>query len=309
MMKQPYLVIMAAGMGSRYGGMKQVDPVDSEGHIIIDFSLFDAYQAGFRKVVFIIKPEMEQDFRDTIGARIGRLMQVEYVFQKIDALPAGFSVPENRRKPWGTGHAVLSCAEVVDAPFAVINADDYYGRAAFEAIYSFLSCAEDTDRYHYAMVGYQLENTLTDFGSVARGVCEVSDDNRLISVTERTRIEKTESGAAYTENNGCSWTTLPKNSIVSMNLWGFTPSILTELETGFPSFLTQVLQSDPIKGEYFLPSVVSGLIAQDKADVTVLYSPDKWYGVTYKEDKQCVVEAVAAMKAAGFYPNKLWESL
>lgn len=152
-------------------------------------------------------------------------------------------------------------------------------------------------------------DTLTDFGSVARGVCEVSDDNRLISVTERTRIEKTESGAAYTENNGCSWTTLPKNSIVSMNLWGFTPSILTELETGFPSFLTQVLQSDPIKGEYFLPSVVSGLIAQDKADVTVLYSPDKWYGVTYKEDKQCVVEAVAAMKAAGFYPNKLWESL
>lgn len=306
-MNKPILVIMAAGMGSRYGGLKQIDPIDDEGHIIIDFSLYDAYRAGFRRAVFIIKPEMEEDFREVIGNRMEKIMEISYAFQRLDALPDGYAVPEGRVKPWGTGHAILSCNGLIDAPFAVINSDDYYGREAFKLIYDFLSNVNDNEKYQYSMVGYKLGNTLTDFGSVARGVCEVNEDNMLLSVTEHTRIEKRGDKAEFTEDGGESWTELPMEKTVSMNLWGFTPNMIAELKNRFPEFLEIGLKINPLKCEYFLPSVVSELINEDKAEVKVLRSADKWYGVTYKEDKETVVDAIASMKARGDYPEKLWE--
>lgn len=305
-MKKPVLVIMAAGMGSRYGGLKQIDPIDEQGHIIMDFSIFDAKRAGFEKVVFIIKKENEDTFREAIGNRVEGLMEVSYVFQDINNIPEGFEVPEGRVKPWGTAHAVLSCIDEVDGPFAVINADDYYGRDAFQKIYDYLSTHEDDDKYRYTMVGYQLENTLTENGHVSRGVCEMNENSELVSVTERTRIEKKEAGAAYTEDDGATWISLPKNSIVSMNMWGFTASFLQEIKNGFPAFLEDGLQTNPMKCEYYLPKVVSDLLAADKATVTVLTSADKWYGVTYKEDKPFVVAAIKNMKENGLYPEKLW---
>jgi NDP-sugar pyrophosphorylase family protein len=305
-MKKPVLVIMAAGMGSRYGGLKQIDPIDEQGHIIMDFSIFDAKRAGFEKVVFIIKKENEEIFREAVGNRVEGLMEVSYVFQDIHNIPQGFAVPEGRVKPWGTAHAVLSCIDEVDGPFAVINADDYYGRDAFQKIYDYLSTHEDDDKYRYTMVGYQLENTLTENGYVSRGVCEMNEESELVSVTERTRIEKKGDGAAYTEDDGATWITLPKSSIVSMNMWGFTASFLQEIKNGFPAFLEEGLQANPMKCEYYLPKVVSDLLAADKATVKVLTSADKWYGVTYKEDKPFVVAAIKNMKETGLYPEKLW---
>lgn len=305
-MKKPVLVIMAAGMGSRYGGLKQIDPIDEQGHIIMDFSIFDAKRAGFEKVVFIIKKENEETFREAIGNRVEGLMEVAYVFQDLHNIPQGFEVPEGRVKPWGTAHAVLSCIDEVDGPFAVINADDYYGRDAFQKIYDYLSTHEDDDKHRYTMVGYQLENTLTENGYVSRGVCEMNEKNELVSVTERTRIEKKEEGAAYTEDDGATWIPLPKSSIVSMNMWGFTASFLQEIKNGFPAFLEEGLKVNPMKCEYYLPKVVSDLLAADKATVTVLTSADKWYGVTYKEDKPFVVAAIKNMKETGLYPEKLW---
>ena len=306
-MKKPVLIIMAAGMGSRYGGLKQIDPVDQEGHIIMDFSIYDAVKAGFEKVIFIIKKENEQDFREKIGRRMEQKIEVEYVFQDIADLPEGFQVPEGRVKPWGTGHAVLSCLPVVDGPFAVINADDYYGSQAFQMIYDFLSRQEDTDRYQYTMVGYLLENTLTENGHVARGVCETDENGKLTAITERTRIEKREEGPAYTEDEGETWNPLPKDTIVSMNMWGFTKSMMAELQGRFAGFLEENLQKNPQKCEYFLPFVVDELIQEGKAEVTVLKSRDRWYGVTYKEDKPVVVKAVQSLKDQGLYPQKLWE--
>ena len=305
-MKKPVLVIMAAGMGSRYGGLKQIDPIDEQGHIIMDFSIFDAKRAGFEKVVFIIKKENEEIFREAVGNRVEGLMEVAYVFQDIHNIPQGFAVPEGRVKPWGTAHAVLSCIDEVDGPFAVITADDYYGRDAFQKIYDYLSTHEDDDKYRYTMVGYQLENTLTENGYVSRGVCEMNEESELVSVTERTRIEKKGDGAAYTEDDGATWITLPKSSIVSMNMWGFTASFLQEIKNGFPAFLEEGLQANPMKCEYYLPKVVSDLLAADKATVKVLTSADKWYGVTYKEDKPFVVAAIKNMKETGLYPKKLW---
>ena len=234
-------------------------------------------------------------------------MEISYAFQCLDSLPDGYEVPEGRIKPWGTGHAVLSCDGLIDAPFAVINSDDYYGREAFKLIYGFLSTVKDTEKYQYSMVGYKLGNTLTDFGSVARGVCEVNEDNMLLSVTEHTRIEKHGDKAEFTEDGGESWTELPMEQTVSMNLWGFTPNMIEELKIRFPEFLESGLKINPLKCEYFLPSVVSELINENKAEVKVLRSADKWYGVTYKEDKETVVAAIAAMKARGDYPEKLWE--
>lgn len=306
-MEKPVLVIMAAGMGSRYGGLKQIDPVDDEGHIIMDFSLYDAVKAGFEKVVFVIKRENEKDFKEVIGARIERQMEASYVFQCIDDIPAPYSVPEGRIKPWGTGHAVLCGAEVVDGPFVVINADDYYGRSAFGQIYDYLTTHEDEDRYRYAMVGYVLENTLTKNGHVARGVCETDADGYLTGIIERTHIEKRGNETAYTEDGGVSWHVIPGGSIVSMNMWGFTASFMKELQKGFPEFLRKGLLENPLKCEYFLPSVVDALVEQDKALVKVLKSYDRWYGVTYKEDKQTVVDAIKRMKAEGLYPKRLWE--
>lgn len=306
-MKKPVLVIMAAGMGSRYGGLKQIDPVDDQGHIIMDFSMYDAKRAGFEKVVFIIKKENEADFKEAVGNRIEKYMEVAYVYQDLNNLPEGYSVPEGRVKPWGTAHAVLSSIDEVDGPFAVINADDYYGVEAFQLIYDYLSTHEDDDKYRYTMVGYQLKNTVTDNGHVARGVCEMNEKGELIEINERTQIEKHNGGIAYTEDGGETWTELEENKVVSMNMWGFTRSILEEIRDGFPAFLDEGLKSNPMKCEYFLPSVVSDLLGEDRATVAVLTSKDKWYGVTYKEDKPVVVAAMKFMMENGTYPKHLWE--
>lgn len=300
-MKKPVLVIMAAGMGSRYGGLKQIDPVDDDGHIIMDFSIYDAALAGFEKVIFIIKKENEADFRERIGDRVAEKLQVEYVFQDMHNLPEGYNVPDGREKPWGTGHAVLSCLPVVDGPFAVINADDYYGREAFRLIYDYLISHQDNDKYQYAMVGYYLKNTLTENGYVARGICAVSEEGKLTGITERTRIEKHADGPAFTEDGGNTWVNLPEDTIVSMNMWGFSASLLVELKERFANFLERNLAKNPLKCEYFLPFVVDELLRENKAEVTVLKSSDRWYGVTYKEDKPLVVEAIKALKNAGLY--------
>ena len=305
-MKKPVLVIMAAGMGSRFGGLKQIAPMDEQGHIIMDFSIFDAKRAGFEKVVFIIKEENEADFREAIGNRIQNEIEVAYVYQDLKNLPEGFEVPEGRVKPWGTAHAVLSAMKVVDGPFAVINADDYYGRDAFQKIYDYLSTHQDDEKYRYAMVGYELGNTLTENGHVSRGVCTVDENGYLEKVVERTHIEKRGEGAAFTEDNGETWTEVSVDSIVSMNMWGFSASFMQEIQNGFKAFLTEGLASNPMKCEYYLPTVVSNLLAAEKATVAVLTSADKWYGVTYKEDKPVVVAAIQKMKESGLYPEKLW---
>jgi dTDP-glucose pyrophosphorylase len=305
-MKKPVLVIMAAGMGSRFGGLKQIAPMDEQGHIIMDFSIFDAKRAGFEKVVFIIKEENEADFREAIGNRIENEIEVAYVYQDLNNIPEGFAVPEGRVKPWGTAHAVLSAMRVVDGPFAVINADDYYGRDAFQKIYDYLSTHEDDDKYRYAMVGYELGNTLTENGHVSRGVCSVDENGYLEKVVERTHIEKRGDGAAFTEDGGETWTDVSVKSTVSMNMWGFTASFMQEIQNGFKAFLTEGLASNPMKCEYYLPTVVSNLLDANKATVAVLTSKDKWYGVTYKEDKPVVVNAIKNMKETGLYPEKLW---
>lgn len=302
------LVIMAAGIGSRFGGgVKQLTPVGPNGEIIIDYSIHDALEAGFNKIVFIIRKDIEKDFREVIGDRIEKICDVEYVFQSLDDLPEGFEKPADRTKPWGTGQAVRCCKGVVNEPFAVINADDYYGVEAFKLIYDYLSTHADDDKYRYTMVGYHLANTVTDNGYVSRGVCETNENGELISVTERTRIEKYNGGVAYTEDDGNTWVQVPDDTTVSMNMWGFTKSILEEIKAGFPAFLDKGLQENPMKCEYFLPTVVSNLLAEDKATVSVLKSADKWYGVTYKEDKPVVVAAIQRMKDEGLYPQHLWE--
>lgn len=306
-MNKPVLVIMAAGMGSRYGGLKQIDPVDAQGHIIMDFSMFDAKRAGFEKVIFIIKRENEKDFREAVGDRIGKYMEVSYAFQELANIPEGYEIPEGRVKPWGTAHAVLSCIDQIDGPFAVINADDYYGREAFQLIYDYLSTHQDDDKYRYTMVGYELGNTVTDNGHVARGICDMNEQGELIAIHERTRIEKRDGGIAYTEDDGETWTFVPADTTVSMNMWGFTRSILDEIKAGFPAFLEEGLKTNPMKCEYFLPAVVSRLLGEDRAAAAVLKSADKWYGVTYKEDKPVVVEAINRMKEEGLYPEHLWE--
>lgn len=306
-MKKPVLVIMAAGMGSRYGGLKQIDPVDKEGHIIIDFSIYDAIQAGFEELVFIIKKEREEDFRTVIGNRIEKRVKITYVYQDLNNLPEGYTTPEGRVKPYGTGHAVMSCIGAVEGPFAVINADDYYGAEAFRLIYNYLLTHPDDEKYRYTMVGYILENTLTDNGHVARGVCETDGEGYLVGIQERTRIEKRDGGAEYTEDDGKSWVRLPEGSTVSMNMWGFNASILKELKERFPAFLDKNMEVNPLKCEYFLPNVVGELLTEGKATVEVLKSEERWYGVTYKEDKENVVRAIQGFKDAGLYPEKLWE--
>ena len=305
-MKKPVLVIMAAGMGSRYGGLKQLDPVGNHGQLIIDYSIYDARRAGFETVVFVIKPEIEEDFKRCIGDRMSKSMDVRYAYQLKEDLPEGYTVPDGRQKPWGTAHAALAARNVVDGPFAIINADDYYGPEAFQEIYDYLSAHEDGDVYEYVMVGYLLKNTVTENGTVARGVCEETADNFLTRVTERTKIEKGEP-PRFTEDDGKTWTELPADTIVSMNMWGFTRSFLDEAWKRFPAFLDKALAENPAKAEYFLPTVVSQLIDEGRARVKVLRSEDKWYGVTYREDKPTVVNAIAEKTKAGLYPDRLWE--
>ena len=305
-MNKPVLVIMAAGMGSRYGGLKQLDPVGGHGQLIIDYSIYDARRAGFETVVFVIKPEIEADFKAAIGDRVSKAMNVKYAYQLKEDLPEGYSVPAGRTKPWGTAHAALATRNIVDGPFAVINADDYYGPEAFQEIYNYLSTHQDGEFYEYVMVGYLLKNTVTENGTVARGVCEETADHFLTQVTERTKIEKGEP-PRYTEDDGKTWTDLPGDTIVSMNMWGFTRSFLDEALARFPAFLDKALAENPEKGEYFLPTVVSQLIDEGKARVKVLRSEDKWYGVTYREDKPTVVAAIAEKTDSGLYPSQLWE--
>ena len=294
---------MAAGMGSRFGGLKQMTPVDDEGHFIIDFSLYDAYQAGFRRVAFIIKHEIETTFRETIGARMERIFHVDYVFQELSCLPEGFTVPEGRKKPWGTAHAVACCRGIVEGPFAVINSDDFYGREAYAAIYRFLT--ENETPHHYAMLGYQLRNTVTEFGSVARGVCHV-ENGFLRDITERTKIFKRGDDAVFTED-GETFTPISGDTLVSMNFWGFTPQILEEIWAKFPAFLEENLPVNPEKCEFYLPTVVGDQLKAKTACVRVLPCMEAWYGVTYKEDLPNVKLAIGRLKNEGKYPQNLWD--
>lgn len=304
-MEAPSLAIMAAGMGSRFGGLKQITPVDDQGHMIIDFSLYDAYRAGFRKIIFIIKHEIEEEFREKIGRRMERFFDVTYVFQQLDVLPDGFTVPEGRVKPWGTGHAVACLSGLADGPFAVINSDDYYGPTAYRVMFDFLR--QDLPENCYAMVSFPLRNTVSEHGSVSRGVCRI-EDGLLRSVTERTQIVKRGNDAAFTED-GTHFTPLPGDTPVSMNFWGFRRGILDRLNRGFPAFLTEQVPVNPLKCEYALPTVVADQIARGGATVRVLTTNDAWFGVTYPEDLPGVKDAIAKLKAAGQYPEKLWESV
>ena len=307
MAKKPVLVVMAAGMGSRYGGLKQIDPVGSCGEAILDYSLFDAHEAGFEKAVIIIKEAIREDFMATVGKRLENCpMEICYAYQELHKLPEGYSIPEGRTKPWGTCHAVLCAKEQIDgAPFAVINADDYYGKSAYKVIYEALSHAQVGEKYDYCMVGYHLGNTDTDNGSVARGVCQV-ENGLLTQVVERTRVEKINGGIAFTED-GEHWTEVSEKTVVSMNMWGFTGSFLEEVEARFPGFLDNQAVENPMKAEFFLPVVVELLLNENKATVKVLESPDKWYGVTYAADKPVVVAALKEKTEAGLYPNGLWK--
>ena len=305
MHNQPVLVVLAAGMGSRYGGLKQIDPVGSQGEAILDYSIFDAYEAGFRRAVILIKEAIREDFMATVGKRLSRSpMEIRYAYQELSKLPAPYTVPEGRVKPFGTGHAVICAGEEVgDAPFAVINADDYYGKAAFKTIFEFLSNTQDP--YGYCMVGYRLDKTVTENGSVARGICTTDEEGNLLGITERTRIEKHPGGIHFTED-GQRWQELAPDTIVSMNLMGFQPSFLREARARFPAFLEKALAENPLKGEYFLPSIVQQLLTEGKATLKVLTSPDQWYGVTYAADKPVVVAALAEMTRQGLYPDGLF---
>ena len=309
MSKKPVLVVMAAGMGSRYGGLKQIDPVGNCGEAILDYSLYDAHEAGFETAVIVIKEAIKKDFMDTVGKRLQNApMEIRYAYQELDMLPAGYAVPEGRTKPWGTCHAVLCAKAAVDgAPFVVINADDYYGKSAFKVIYDYLSTAKDGEKYDFCMVGYELGKTVTDNGSVARGVCETDESGHLVAVNERVRIEKYDGGIHYTEDGGASWTDLSETATVSMNMWGFTSKFMDEIEAGFPAFLDGAIASGNLKAEFFLPGMVTKLLCDEKAAVRVLTSPDKWYGVTYAADKPMVVAALRGMAEQGLYPvTGLW---
>ena len=304
MAKKPVLVVMAAGMGSRYGGLKQIDPVGSRGEAILDYSIYDAHQAGFETVVIIIKEAIKNDFMETVGARLKNApVEIRYAYQELEKLPAGYAIPEGRTKPFGTGHAVLCAKEAIDgAPFAVINADDYYGKSAFQSIYNLLSVNENP--WGYCMVGYELSKTVTENGSVARGICATDENGNLTEVVERTKIVQFEDGIRY--EDGDKWVDVADDTIVSMNMWGFMPSFLEEIEARFVNFLNTTLVANPLKGEYFLPSPVSQLIEEGKASVKVLTSADRWYGVTYAADKPVVMAALKGMQEQGLYPDGLW---
>ena len=307
MSKKPVLVVMAAGMGSRYGGLKQIDPVGNCGEAILDFSIYDAHEAGFETIVIIIKDAIKKDFMEMVDTRLQKApVEIRYAYQELDKLPEGYTVPEGRTKPWGTSHAVLCAKDAIDgAPFAVINADDYYGKSAYKVMYNALSQMQDDDKFRYCMVGYEVSKTVTENGSVSRGVCYVNEESYLTEVIERTRIEKHPDGIRFTED-GENWVDLADDTIVSMNMWGFSPSFLDALEKGFVPFLDNAMKNNPMKGEYYLTVVVQDLLTADKATVKVLTSPDKWYGVTYAADKPVIVAALKEKTDAGLYPYSLW---
>ena len=298
-MKKPKLVVMAAGLGSRFGGLKQMEPITDENEIILDFACYDAVKAGFEDIIFIIKPEMEEVFRKRVLAPMAGHVNTSYVMQTMDQLPEGYSVPEGRVKPWGTCHAVMAAAEVIDGPFAVINSDDYYGRDAFSKVYDFL--ASESDESTFCMAGYYVENTLSDQGTVTRGVC-MTEDGYLTGIDETKEIGRGPDGVI----TGAGGKVIPEGTVVSMNFWGFTGRMLDEMIAGFPAFLDDAVKNDPMKAEYLLPVEVGRLLGEGRCRVRVLEAADKWYGVTYKEDKEIVMEAFRRMKAEGRYPQKLW---
>ena len=301
-MHKPKLVIMAAGLGSRYGGLKQMESVTKENEIILDFAVYDAMKAGFEEVIFIIKPEMEDIFKSRVMEPMSKYIKTSYVFQEITQLPEGYSVPEGREKPWGTCHAVMACGTLLDGPFAVINADDYYGRDAFQAVYDFLTKDEDSNTY--CMAGYFVENTLSEQGTVTRGVCLTDENRNLTDIRETKEIGWDGEKIVYPD--GDNTVEIPRGTMVSMNFWGFKPSMMDVMKADFPAFLDDCLANNPMKAEYLLPIKVGELLEENKVQVKVLEAKDKWYGVTYKEDKALVEAAFADMKAAGKYPQKLW---
>lgn len=305
MINRPILVVMAAGMGSRYGGLKQIDPIGPKGELIIEYSVYDAIKAGFGKIIFVIKEEMLQVFKEVIGNKMERVIDVEYIFQDIKNIPKGFQVPEGRIKPWGTGHAILCCKDVVNSPFAVINADDYYGQETYKVMSDFLN--SNTKKNLYAMAGFVLEKTLTEAGTVARGICQVDKNNNLISIEERTKIKQIGDKTKYTIDS-TEWFEIRKGSIVSMNLWGFNPSVFNELENGFKEFLKDLNDNNKkLKtSEYYLPTLVNNLLLTNKGKVKVLKTDEQWYGVTYKEDKEKVKLAIKELMDKK-YPENLWE--
>ncbi|HHU53442.1 MAG TPA: nucleotidyltransferase [Clostridiaceae bacterium] len=308
---QPILVILAAGMGSRYGGLKQIEPIGPNGEIIMDYSLYDAYMVGFRRVVFIIKKEIEQEFDEIIGNRTKQHYSVQYAFQDIDDLPDGYKNSQERVKPWGTAHALLAARNVIDAPFCVINADDYYGREAFKIVYDFFADIAEKpagSKPRYLMVGYELMKTLSKHGHVSRGICEINSQQKLLHIVERTKIVERDNQAFMTEDDGHTWEVIPRESTVSMNFWGFDPSLIDYLKAQFPPFLDKALIENPLKAEFLLPTSVAKLIANDTVEVVVQTSSDQWHGVTYKEDKPQVEQEIRKLIDAGVYSSPLWEA-
>lgn len=304
---KPTLIIMAAGMGSRYGGLKQVDKITDTGEVILDFSLYDAMMAGFDRAIFVIRKEHRELFRELVDERAGRFMKVEYAYQSLDDIPDWVRIPEGREKPWGTSHAVYACRDLIGGPFAVINADDYYGPGGFVSIYEYLTNHRDGEKYAYCMAGYKLENTITENGHVARGVCEMDENGNLLAVIERTKIMRRPEGISYTEDDGKTWTVLPSDALVSMNFWGFTASMIEELKAGIDDFFRNEVPGNPLKSEFLLPRTVDTLIKAGKADVKVLRCDEKWCGVTYQEDKSSVHDKLQSKKDKGEYPEKLWK--
>ncbi len=307
-MTKPILVVMAAGMGSRFGGLKQIEPVGPKGEIILEYSVFDAARAGFERVIFIIKEEMKEDFSARINKRVFDLLEVSFAYQRLEDLPATGKIPAGREKPWGTGHAILAARDLIDAPFAVINADDYYGPESFQIMYEFLQ-AENNKDTGYGMCSWELANTLSEHGHVSRGVCSLSPDSYLESIKETKKIYKSEKGGRYSPDNDLSWIELAPKTLVSMNFWGLPASFLLELQHRFPTFLKEDLQANPLKAEFLLPEIIDSLIKEDKIKVKVMPVKDRWYGITYQEDKALVSAALASLTRQGMYPDSLWTEI
>jgi len=301
---KPTLLVLAAGMGSRYGSLKQIDPVGPGGETIIDYSIYDAVRAGFGKVVFIIRKSFEQDFKDIFISKLSPHIPVEYVFQEIDKVPEGFQIPAERTKPWGTAHAILMAKDIIHEPFAVINGDDFYGAGAFKTMADYLVSLNPDTQNQYSLVGYQVGNTMSEHGSVSRGICLADDNEFLVSVTERTNIQYTQGGIAYTDSEG-NFVFLDPQTLVSMNFWGFTPEYFKQTGPMFIEFLKA--NGNSPKAEFYIPSAIDELINNSKAKVKVLRSDARWFGVTYKEDKPLVIEKLAQLIKSGTYPAQLWK--
>lgn len=304
-MKEPILVVMAAGIGSRFGGLKQMTPFGLHGESLIDYSLYDALQVGFKRVIFIVNKRIHEDFRQIVGKHVERRMDVQYVMQELDDLPDGLTIPEGRIKPWGTGHAILACRDVIDAPFCAINGDDLYGRDALRQMYNYLSAGPEAG--HYAMVAFSLMNTLSENGYVSRGVCKVNEQGNLDSIVETLHIIPTIDGPMYTLDSQ-TYYRLPEETIVSMNIWGLTPEFIGHLQEAFPAFHEEAMRTNPLKAELYLPNVIGDLLKQGKASVKVLQSQDRWFGVTNASDRPAVEEALRDLTARGIYPDGLWKA-